>query len=323
MHTTAYPSDFEHSSGPSVDQLQRWGALAAAAAVIGYGVSRRSVPGLLMAAGAAPLAYRGVTGRWPAACESLVSSSGDTRARSRAGAASTCANRSASSVRSTRSTASGRGSRTCRRSWRTSPSVTDLGGGRSHWVARGPGGFRVEWDAEIINQIQNKVLAWKSLPGGDVVSAGSVTFEPARGTTRGTQLTVTLQYEPPAGQFGKLVASAFGREPSQTIREDLRRLKQLLEAGEIAKAAGAAGTSAGAADEGGLLLRQGGHPRRAGARSADPQPARRHRQGHGDRDLRLRPAPLRRLHPDDGARRHPRPRVHGRGRRGRHAATIG
>jgi uncharacterized membrane protein len=125
-------------------------------------------------------------------------------------------------------------------------SVTDLGGGRSHWVARGPGGVNVEWDAEIINQIPNKVLAWKSLPGGDVVSAGSVTFDAARGSDAGTQITVTLQYQPPAGTFGKLVASAFGSEPSQTIREDLRRLKQLLEAGEIAKAAGAPGTSAGA-----------------------------------------------------------------------------
>ena len=59
--------------------------------------------------------------------------------------------------------------------------VTDLGGGRSHWVARGPGGLRVEWDAEIINERQNEVMAWQSLPGGDVVTAGSVTFEPARG----------------------------------------------------------------------------------------------------------------------------------------------
>jgi uncharacterized membrane protein len=57
---------------------------------------------------------------------------------------------------------------------------------------------------------------------------------------------VTLQYAPPAGKLGALVASAFGSEPSQTIREDLRRLKQLLEAGEIAKAAGSPGTSAGA-----------------------------------------------------------------------------
>jgi uncharacterized membrane protein len=246
MSTTAYPSDFERVSEPSIDQIQRWGALAAAAAVIGYGVSRRSIPGLLMAAGAAPLAYRGVTGRWPAACESLVSSRGDTR-----------------------QALSGRRGIRVRESVRLEcpidevyrfwsrlenlptfmenlAEVTDLGGGRSHWVARGPGGFRVAWDAEIINQIQNKVLAWKSLPGGDVASAGSVTFEPARGADSGTQLTVTLQYEPPAGKFGRLVAGAFGREPSRTIREDLRRLKQLLEAGEIAKAAGAAGTSAGA-----------------------------------------------------------------------------
>jgi len=246
MHTTAYPSDFDRTSGPSVDQLQRWGALAAAAAVIGYGVSRRSIPGLLMAAGAAPLAWRGATGRWPAACAALVSSNGDTR-------------EALSGPRGIYVRESVR--LECPidevyRFWsrlenlpafmKNLAEVTDLGGGRSHWVARGPGGVRVQWDAEIINEIQNKVLAWKSLPGGDVVSAGSVTFEPARGADSGTQLTVTLQYQPPAGTFGRLVAGAFGREPAQAIREDLRRLKQLLEAGEIAKAAGAAGTSAGA-----------------------------------------------------------------------------
>ena len=246
MSTTAYPSDFEHSSATSVEQLQRWGALAAAAAVIGYGVSRRSVPGLMLAAGAAPLAYRGVTGRWPAGLESLVPSSGDTR-------------EALSGPRGIYVRESVRLECPVDEVYRfwsrlenlptfmeNLAAVTDLGGGRSHWVARGPGGVRVEWDAEVINEIQNKVLAWKSLPGGDVVSAGSVIFGPARGHDSGTQLTVTLQYEPPAGKFGKLVASAFGREPSQTIREALRRLKQLLEAGEIAKAAGAAGTPAGA-----------------------------------------------------------------------------
>jgi uncharacterized membrane protein len=243
MRTTAYPSD---DSFAFIDEtLARWGALAAAAAVIGYGVSRRSIPGLLVAAGAAPLAYRGATGRWPARLESLIGPSEDTRA-------ALSGSRGINLRESVRLE--------CPvddvyRFWSrlenlptfmgNLAAVTDLGGGRSHWVAKGPAGLRVEWDAEIINQIQNKVLAWKSLPGGDVASAGSVTFEPAR-DDRGTQLTVTLQYEPPAGKFGKLIASAFGREPAQTIREDLRRLKQLLEAGEIAKAAGAAGVSAGA-----------------------------------------------------------------------------
>jgi uncharacterized membrane protein len=254
MHTTAYRPEskqgseqaFEHASEPSVDQLQRWGALTAATIMIGYGISRRSVRGLLLAAGAAPLAYRGATGRWPAGLESLVGATGDTRA-------------ALSGPRGINVRESVRLECPIDEVYRfwsrlenlptfmeNLAAVTDLGGGRSHWVARGPGGVRVEWDAEIINEIQNKVLAWKSLPGGDVVSAGSVAFEPARGNDSGTQLTVTLQYQPPAGKFGKLVASAFGSEPSQTIREDLRRLKQLLEAGEIAKAAGSAGTSAGA-----------------------------------------------------------------------------
>jgi uncharacterized membrane protein len=249
MRTTTYSSDYEdvYEQMPeaSLSQVERWGALAAAAAVIGYGVSRRSMPGLLLAAGAAPLAYRGVTGRWPAGLESLVGSRSDTR-------------EALSGPRGIHVRESVRLECPIDEVYRfwsrlenlptfmeNLAAVTDLGGGRSHWIARGPGGVTVEWDAEIINEVQNKVLAWKSLPGGDVVSAGSVTFEPVRDGSA-TQLKVTLQYDPPAGKLGKLVASAFGSEPSQTIREDLRRLKQLLEAGEIAKAAGVAGTSAGA-----------------------------------------------------------------------------
>ncbi len=114
-------------------------------------------------------------------------------------------------------------------------------------MASGPSGVRVEWDAEIINEIQNKVLAWRSLPGGDVVSAGSVTFEPARGdgprhAADGARCSTRRR---PASS-ARSSPALFGREPSQTIREDLRRLKQLLEAGEIAKAAGSTGVSAGA-----------------------------------------------------------------------------
>jgi uncharacterized membrane protein len=111
--------------------------------------------------------------------------------------------------------------------------------GRSHWSVSGPAGFAVEWDAEIINEIENKVLAWRSLPGSDVITAGSVNFDEVR-AGRSTQVSVHLQYAPPAGRAGALVASLFGREPSQTIREDLRRFKQLLEAGEISRASASA-----------------------------------------------------------------------------------
>ena len=113
--------------------------------------------------------------------------------------------------------------------------VTEETGGRSHWVTSGPAGLTVQWDAEIINEVENKVLAWRSLPGSEVVTAGSVNFDAARGG-RSTQVSVHLQYAPPAGKAGALVASLFGREPSQTIREDLRHFKQLLEAGEIPRA---------------------------------------------------------------------------------------
>jgi uncharacterized membrane protein len=110
--------------------------------------------------------------------------------------------------------------------------IVELGNRRSHWVAKGPGHIKVEWDAEIINEIENRVIGWRSLPGGDIATAGSVTFRPAR-AGRSTEVSVHLQYAPPAGRAGALVAMLAGREPNQTIREDLRRLKQLLEAGEI------------------------------------------------------------------------------------------
>jgi uncharacterized membrane protein len=113
--------------------------------------------------------------------------------------------------------------------------VDDLGNNRSHWIAKGPGGRKYEWDAEIINEIPNKVIGWRSLPGSDIVTAGSVNFDRVRNGSA-TQLSVSLQYAPPAGRFGKVIAQVLGDEPSQTIREDLRRLKWILEAGEVPRA---------------------------------------------------------------------------------------
>jgi uncharacterized membrane protein len=114
-------------------------------------------------------------------------------------------------------------------------SVTQVSPHQSRWVAKGPAGIRVEWYADIINEVENKLIAWRSLPGSSVVTAGSVNFDTVR-AGRSTQVTVNLQYAPPAGKAGAAVAAMFGRAPSQTIREDLRRLKQRLEAGELAQA---------------------------------------------------------------------------------------
>jgi len=98
--------------------------------------------------------------------------------------------------------------------------------GISHWVARGPAGTTVEWDARIINEVDNKVIGWQSLEGSTIATAGSVHFAETAG---GTLMRVHLQYSPPAGKLGSAVAWLFGEEPSQQIREDLQRFKTLME----------------------------------------------------------------------------------------------
>lgn len=116
-------------------------------------------------------------------------------------------------------------------------SVERLGNGRSRWEARGPGGVRVRWEAETISEQENELIAWRSLPGGDLESHGSVRFTPAPGA-RGTEVRLEMQYRPPAGALGRTVAWLLGRDPSQQITEDLRRFKQLMETGEIALSEG-------------------------------------------------------------------------------------
>src|SRR5262249_45397588 len=112
-------------------------------------------------------------------------------------------------------------------------SVTETNDGRSHWVAKAPAGMTVEWDAEIINEEENELIAWRSLEGATVPNAGSVRFERAPGN-RGSVVRVSLSYEPPGGVLGSKIAKLFGGEPEQQVEEDLRRFKQLMEAGEIA-----------------------------------------------------------------------------------------
>jgi uncharacterized membrane protein len=219
-------SHYDYEQHPSdIRELERWASLAAATAVIAYGFTRRSAPGVALAMAAAPLAYKGIIGKWPFENgDTRMSLSGDRGIHVR------------ESVRIERPVSE------LYAFWRQLENlphvlthlkhVTDLGNGRSHWVARGPADLGIEWVAEIINEVDNQVIGWRSLPDSDVVTAGSVNFRPVRGG-RATEVAVHLQYAPPAGRAGAFVAHIFGRAPSQTVREDLRRLKQVFEAGEI------------------------------------------------------------------------------------------
>lgn len=107
-------------------------------------------------------------------------------------------------------------------------SVSVLDENRSHWVAKAPAGMRVEWDAVIHNEVEDQLIAWRSLPGADVNNAGSVHFTPIGDGQ--TEVRVVLSYEPPAGRLGAAVAKLFGEEPSTQVEDDLRRFKQVMEA---------------------------------------------------------------------------------------------
>ena len=111
-------------------------------------------------------------------------------------------------------------------------SVQNIGEKRSHWIAKGPAGKRIEWDAEITEDRPNELIAWRSIEGSQVKNSGSVRFQPARGKP-GTVLRVQIEYRPPAGLLGVTVAKLLGAEPKQQVHENLHRFRQLMETGEI------------------------------------------------------------------------------------------
>lgn len=111
-------------------------------------------------------------------------------------------------------------------------SVTRLGESRSRWIAIGPLGKRVIWDAEIAFDRKDDVIAWRSLPDSEIYVDGIVKFRDAPGN-RGAVITAVVVYQPPAGALGGALAKVLGKDPSFMMRQDLRRLKALIEAGEI------------------------------------------------------------------------------------------
>jgi uncharacterized membrane protein len=110
-------------------------------------------------------------------------------------------------------------------------SVTERGGGRSVWVARGPAGETWQWESEILEDRPGELLVWRSLPGAEVHHHGAVRFQDAP-AGRGTEVRVGIEFLPPGGIAGRVVARLARRLPAHRVEEDLRRLKQMLEAGE-------------------------------------------------------------------------------------------
>jgi uncharacterized membrane protein len=99
---------------------------------------------------------------------------------------------------------------------------------RSHWVVQAPAGQTVSWDAEIISEKEDDHISWRSVDGALVPNAGSVHFKLAPSASA-TIVKVNLKYDPPGGRVGDTVAKLFGTQPADTIAEDLRRFKTMME----------------------------------------------------------------------------------------------
>jgi uncharacterized membrane protein len=193
-------------------KARRWGALITGGSIAAYGLSRRSPAGVALAAAGGLLAYSGV--RQSSERESIAHTS--------------------VVINSPREKVY--------QFWRNFENlplfmnhlenVSVTGERRSRWIALGPMGTRIAWDAEIVHEVPNEEIRWRSLPGSDVGVSGIVRFSRATGD-RGTLVEVVSLVEPPAGPLGEAVAKLFGKDPSFLMRQDLRRLKALIETGEI------------------------------------------------------------------------------------------
>ncbi len=111
-------------------------------------------------------------------------------------------------------------------------SIAVLDPRRSHWKVKGPADSTVEWDSLITDDVPGELIAWQAADGASVPNSGRIEFRESN-NGRGTIVTATISYDPPAGKLGKMFAKLFQREPKIQARRDLRRFKQLMETGEI------------------------------------------------------------------------------------------
>jgi len=221
----------------NVGELERYGSIVGGAALFAAGLSRRNIPGLLLAGLGGLFILRGMGGH----CrmyDSMGVSTADARRRSGV------PDQTGQKIEKTVTIA--RPAEELYRFWRNLEnlpefmehieSVRVVDDRLSHWTVRGPGGHRLEWDAEIVNEHPGEMISWQTLPGADVQSAGTVRFTPA-GDGRGTVLRVVLEFRPPGGSLGARVARLFGKDPAGQLDHDLKRLKQIIESHDVSASA--------------------------------------------------------------------------------------
>ncbi len=222
----------------NVGDTERWMSLFGGGALALLGLSWRSLPGLGLAALGGSLLYRGATGHCP-----MYQTLGVSTAEPRGPATAV---RAGHGFKVEESVLVNRPAAELYRYWRNFENLgrfmqnlqsVTVHGNRSHWVACGPMGVKAEWDAEVYTERENELIAWRSVEGSSVDTAGSVHFR-EQGHNRGTLVRVSLKYDPPGGKASGVIAGLFGHAPESMIREDLRRFKRVMETGEIPTTSG-------------------------------------------------------------------------------------
>lgn len=235
-------STYNRASEQNVSEPERWLSVIAGSALAAYGLKKRSIGGLGLAALGGMFVWRGATGRCPLYGALGVNTAGEHQGQQVSvpyGRGVRVEKVVTINARPETLYAFWRNFENLPRFMHNLESVQVHDAKRSRWVAKGPAGTNVEWEAEIINEVPNELIGWRSIEGSTVDNAGSVHFTEAAGG-RGTEVKVVLRYDPPAGKMGAAVSKALGEDPAVQVQEDLRRLKMLIETGEPSTTAGQA-----------------------------------------------------------------------------------
>lgn len=213
------------SEGSNVSDTERWGTLISGGALVLLGLKQGSLRGAITALAGGGLIYRGITA--------------ETSIQDKLGMNE--------SIKVEKTVTINKPPEELYQFWRNFENlphfmkhlkhVTVINDKRSHWIATAPMGGSVEWDAEIVNEQENRLIAWASVEGADVDNSGFVRFQKAP-AGRGTEVKVVIEYNPPGGAVTATIAKLFGEEPKQQIGDDLHRFKMLMEAGEMATTEG-------------------------------------------------------------------------------------
>jgi uncharacterized membrane protein len=232
---TPQPNESQPSANTEASETERWASLIGGGAMVLMGLQQRSLRGVLMTLTGGGLLYQGITK------QSTVQQAQDMAQKAQHG---TLLNQT---IRVEKSVTINKPAEELYSFWRNFEnlprfmkhikSVTSYNDTRSHWIASAPLGTNVEWDADLVKDEPNQLIAWASAEGADIENSGFVRFQPATGN-RGTVVKVVLEYNIPGGAVTAAIAKLFGEEPEQQIGDELRRFKMLMEAGEIATTEG-------------------------------------------------------------------------------------